>query len=81
MGIDWTCGAWRGIAAPAGTPPEIVAVLEKAIETVVKSDEFIKFMKNRGYGIYWLKSADFAKALAQADKDNGEIMKAAGIAK
>lgn len=81
LGIDWTCGAWRGIAAPAGTPPEIVAVLEKAIETVVKSEDFIKFMKNRGYGIYYLNSADFAKALSQADKDNGEIMKAAGIAK
>jgi len=81
LGIEWTCGAWRGIAAPGGTPPEIVAVLEKAIENVVKSDDFIKFMKNRGYGIYWLPSADFAKALTQADKDNGEIMKAAGIAK
>jgi len=21
MGIDWSCGVWRGIAAPAGTPP------------------------------------------------------------
>jgi tripartite-type tricarboxylate transporter receptor subunit TctC len=81
MGINWTCGAWRGIAAPKGTPPEIVAVLEKAVEKVVKSDEFIKFMKNRGFGIYWLNSAEFAKALAQADEDNGKIMKAAGIAK
>jgi tripartite-type tricarboxylate transporter receptor subunit TctC len=81
LGIDWSCGAWRGIAAPTGTPSEIVAVLEKAIETVVKSEDFIKFMKNRGYGIYYLNSADFAKALTQADKDNGEIMKAAGIAK
>jgi tripartite-type tricarboxylate transporter receptor subunit TctC len=81
LGIDWTCGAWRGIAAPKGTPKEIVAVLEKAIEKVVKSDEFVKFMKNRGFGIYYLNTADFAQALAQADKDNGEIMKAAGIAK
>jgi len=81
LGIDWTCGAWRGIAAPKGTPAEIVAVLEKAIEKVVKSDEFIKFMNNRGFGIYWLNSADFAKALAQADTDNGKIMKAAGIVK
>ena len=81
MGIDWTCGAWRGIAAPKGTPPEIVAVLEKAIEKVVKSDDFIKFMKNRGFGIYWLNSADFAKAIAKADEDNGKIMKAAGIVK
>jgi tripartite-type tricarboxylate transporter receptor subunit TctC len=38
-------------------------------------------MKNRGFGIYYLNTEDFAKAVAQADKDNGEIMKAAGIAK
>jgi len=81
MGIDWTCGAWRGIAAPKGTAPEIVAVLEKAIEKVVKSDDFIKFMKNRGYGIFWMNSGDFAQYLTRADKDNGEIMKAAGIVK
>ena len=81
MGIDWTCGAWRGIAAPKGTSPEIVAVLEKAIEKVVKSDDFIKFMKNRGYGIFWMNSGDFAQYLTKADKDNGEIMKAAGIVK
>ena len=81
LGVDWTCGAWRGIAAPKGTPKEIIAVLEKAIAKVVKSDEFVKFMKNRGFGMYYLNAADFAKALAQADKDNGEIMKAAGIAK
>ena len=81
LGIDWTCGAWRGIAAPKGTPSEIIEVLEKAIAKVVKSDDFIKFMKNRGFGIYYLNTADFAQALARADKDNGEIMKAAGIAK
>ncbi len=81
LGVDWTCGAWRGIAAPKGTPKEIIEVLEKAIAKVVKSDAFVKFMKNRGFGIYYLNTADFTKALAQADKDNGEIMKAAGIAK
>lgn len=81
MGIDWSAAAWRGIAAPKGTPPEIVAVLEKAIAKVHKSDEFIKFMKNRGYGMIWKNSAEFAKFLEKADKDNGEVMKAAGVRK
>jgi tripartite-type tricarboxylate transporter receptor subunit TctC len=81
LDINWTCGAWRGIAAPKGTPKEIIEVLEKAVAKVVKSEEFVKFMKNRGFGIYYLNTEDFAKAVAQADKDNGEIMKAAGIAK
>ncbi|MBT5871849.1 MAG: tripartite tricarboxylate transporter substrate binding protein [Candidatus Latescibacteria bacterium] len=81
MDMDWTCGSWRGIAAPKGTPKEIVEILEKAVTKVVKSAEFIAFMENRGFGISFLNAADFAKAMAKADKENGEIMKAAGIVK
>jgi len=81
IGINWSCGAWRGIAAPKGTSSQIVAVLEKALSKVNKSDDFIKFMKNRGYGLYWLDSKSFAKALTEADDANGKIMKAAGIIK
>jgi tripartite-type tricarboxylate transporter receptor subunit TctC len=80
-GADWTCAAWRGIAAPKGTSREIVAVLEKAIAKVHKSPDFLKFMKNRGYGVRWMDSATFSTFLAKADKDNGEVMKAAGIVK
>jgi len=81
LGFNWTCAAWRGVAAPKGTPPEIISVLGKAIARVHKSDDFIKFMKNRGYGIQWMDAAQFAKFLAEADKNNGEVMKAAGIVK
>jgi len=81
LGVDWTTAAWRGIAAPKGTPKEIVDVLEKAIAKVHKSPDFIKFMKNRGYGMIWKNSKDFAAMLEKADKDNGEVMKAAGIVK
>jgi tripartite-type tricarboxylate transporter receptor subunit TctC len=81
LGIDWTCGAWRGVMAPKDTPPEIVAVLEAAVKKIVDGAKFQEFMKNRGYGIYWLDSRAFADALVKADADNGKIMKAAGIAK
>ena len=81
LGIDWSCAAWRGIAAPKGTSPEIAAILEKAIAKVHKSPDFIKFMKNRGYGMVWKDSKTFMAFLEKADKDNGEVMKAAGIIK
>ena len=81
MGINWSCGAWRGVVSPKGTPPQIVAVLEKAIQKIVDSQEFKKFMKNRGYGIYWMDSESFARTLAEADEANGQIMKTAGIVK
>lgn len=79
MGVNWSCGAWRGVVVPKGTPPQIVAILEKALKKIVHGQEFKKFMKNRGYGIHWMDSKTFAKALAEADQTNGQIMKAAGI--
>ena len=81
LGSDWTCAAWRGITAPKDTPQEIVDVLEAAIAKVHKSEEFLKFMKNRGYGVRWMGSKDFATFIAKADKENGEVMKAAGLIK
>ena len=81
LGIDWIAAAVRGIVGPKGTPPEIVDVLEKAIAKVHKSDEFIKFMNNRGYGMIWKDSGAFGKFLEKMDADNGVVMKAAGIAK
>jgi tripartite-type tricarboxylate transporter receptor subunit TctC len=81
LGVDWTCAAWRGIAAPKGTPPEIAGIIENAVAKVHKSPDFIKFMKNRGYGMVWNDSKEFAAFLEKADKDNGEVMRAAGIIK
>ncbi|RJQ63257.1 MAG: tripartite tricarboxylate transporter substrate binding protein [Desulfobacteraceae bacterium] len=81
LGMDWTCAAWRGIAAPKGTPPEIINKLEKAVAKVHKSKEFLEFMNNRGYGIRWMDAKGFGQFMEKADKENGEVMKAAGIVK
>ena len=51
LGINWSMGAWRGIALPKGTSPEIVAVYEKALEKIVKSKEFVDFCHNGPFGI------------------------------
>jgi len=38
-GIDLVMGPFRGLAAPAGTPDEIIAVLEKAFTQALNSEE------------------------------------------
>ena len=81
LGINWTMGAWRGIALPKGTSPEIVAVYEKALDKVVKSKEFVDFMKAGPFGILYKPSGDFAKFLAQQDETMGVLMKEAGLTK
>ncbi|MBI2000671.1 MAG: tripartite tricarboxylate transporter substrate binding protein [candidate division NC10 bacterium] len=79
QGINWTMGAWRGIALPKGTPPEIVAVMEKALDKVVKSKEFVDFMNKGPFGILYKPAAEFGKFLAEQDETMGVLMKEAGL--
>jgi tripartite-type tricarboxylate transporter receptor subunit TctC len=81
LGINWTMGAWRGIALPKGTSPEIVAVYEKALDKVVKSKEFTDFMKAGPFGILYKPSGEFGKFLAEQDETMGILMKEAGLTK
>jgi tripartite-type tricarboxylate transporter receptor subunit TctC len=81
LGINWTMGAWRGIAAPKGTPPEIVAILEKALAKVVRTKEYNDFMNAGPFGILWSPSAEFGKFMAEQDATMGVLMKEAGVAK
>jgi putative tricarboxylic transport membrane protein len=78
-GLDWTTAAWRGIAAPKGTPKAVTDVLEKALDKIIHSQEYKDFLAKRGYGWNWADSADFGKFMAEADASNGEVMKAAGL--
>ncbi|HET7876301.1 MAG TPA: tripartite tricarboxylate transporter substrate binding protein [Methylomirabilota bacterium] len=81
QGIDWTMGAWRGIALPKGTSPEVVAVVERALEKVAKTPEFADFMKKNGFGVLWKRSGDFGKFMADQDESMGKLMKEIGLAK
>jgi tripartite-type tricarboxylate transporter receptor subunit TctC len=79
-GIDWEVGAWRGITAPAGTPDEVVAVLEDALQTVVQSDEFVEFMDDSGFGIVWRDAEEFGQFMQESNETMGGIMREAGLA-
>jgi len=81
QGMDWSVGAWRGIAMPKGTPADIVAVMEKALEKIVATKDFKEFMKNKGYGTLYRSSGEFKKFLAEADAANGTLLKETGIVK
>jgi tripartite-type tricarboxylate transporter receptor subunit TctC len=81
LGYNWTMGAWRGFALPKGTSAEIQGVYEKAFDKLVKSKEFVDFMKGGPFGILYKPSAEFAKFLAEQDATFGVLMKDAGITK
>jgi tripartite-type tricarboxylate transporter receptor subunit TctC len=81
MGIDYTTGAWRGMAGPKGLPKDIAEKLTAAFKKVNESKEFRDFMASRGFGVKWADAQGFAKFMEEGDKAMGVAMKAAGLAK
>ncbi|MFC7397726.1 tripartite tricarboxylate transporter substrate binding protein [Chelatococcus sp. GCM10030263] len=80
-GLDWTMGAWRGIAAPKGLPQDIADKLTAALEKINKSEEFQKFMNDRGFGISWAPGQEFGAFMAKSDESLGAVMKKVGLAR
>lgn len=81
LGIDYSVGAWRGIAGPKGLPPEIARALTAALKVAYESKEFQDFMASRGFGVTWADAAGFAAFMEKGDKSMAAAMKAAGLAK
>jgi tripartite-type tricarboxylate transporter receptor subunit TctC len=81
MGIDYSTGAWRGIAGPKDLPADVATKLTASLKKVFDSKEFKEFMANRGFGTVWGNAAEFAAFMDKGDAAMGVAMKAAGLAK
>lgn len=64
-GYDFTYGAYRGFAVPAGTPDEIVEKLSDALAQVMSSESVIKAFNDGGFPISYKNAADFQAMLDQ----------------
>ncbi|KQU49986.1 ABC transporter substrate-binding protein [Bosea sp. Leaf344] len=81
LGINYSVGAWRGIAGPKGLPAEIQATLMAELKKAYESKEFKDFMNARGFGMKFADQAGFTTFMAEGDKAMGSAMSAAGLAK
>jgi tripartite-type tricarboxylate transporter receptor subunit TctC len=81
MGIDYSTGAWRGIAGPKGLPADVSTKLTASLKKVFDSKEFKDFMGNRGFGTVWGNATEFAAFMDKGDAQMGVAMKAAGLSK
>ena len=80
QGIDVaTWGSVKGVAAPAGTPKEVVKYLEGNVLKICKDPEFQETMKNMNQPVMCLGSADFAKFIKQATDDYAKLIKELNI--
>lgn len=80
-GSDWTNGAWRGLAGPAGMPDGVITTLSKALEEIYQSDDYAKFLSSRGFGAQWAGPKEFGVFMEQEDSAKGKVLKAVGLAK
>jgi len=81
LGISYSTGAWRGIAAPRNLPPDMAKTLVAALERAYKAKEFTDFMNARGFGTIWADPEGFAAFMDKSDRAMGEAMRAAGLAR
>ncbi|QCR38421.1 tripartite tricarboxylate transporter substrate binding protein [Nissabacter sp. SGAir0207] len=57
--IDLVAGASRGLAAPAGTPPEVISKLEKALAEVVNDPEYQQAAKKAEMPLNYLDASQY----------------------
>jgi tripartite-type tricarboxylate transporter receptor subunit TctC len=81
MGIDYSTGAWRGIAGPKGMPADVQAKLVASLKKAYESKEYKDFMSGRGFGVKWAEGGGFAQFMDEGDAKMGQAIKAAGLAK
>ncbi len=70
---------WQGFFAPAGTPPEIVALLGGAIHEGLKKPEARQRIRDWGFEPVGSLPAEFNARLAEEDRIWGEVAVATGI--
>ncbi|MEX3007537.1 Bug family tripartite tricarboxylate transporter substrate binding protein [Hoeflea sp. TYP-13] len=81
QGVDVNISMWRGLAAPAGTPDDVVAKLQAAAEAAVASDQFKDAASNIGFSPAYLTSAGFGEVIETDDAFYGALLQQLGMAK
>ena len=74
----YASGVWFGLAAPAGTPTEVIAKLSAAAVQGTKSPEFVKRMTELGYNIMGAGASEMAEMTRTDIARWAPIIKASG---
>ena len=79
QGVDVALEAWRGIAAPKGTPKPVISMLEGAIRQTVATPEYAKASADLGVRPAYLPAAEFGELIAREDNELARLMRTIGI--
>ncbi len=81
QGVDINITMWRGLAAPAGTPSDVISKLDKAAKAAISTEAFQNAAGKIGFSTAYLGASDFGKLIAKDDKFYGDLLKELGLAK
>lgn len=81
QGVELNISMWRGLAAPAGTPADVVAKLQSAAEAAVASDQFQIAAGNIGFSPAFMTAEEFGALIEKDDGFYGDLLKQLGMAK
>jgi tripartite-type tricarboxylate transporter receptor subunit TctC len=81
QGYDVELVMWRGLAAPKGTPKDVIAKLEGAVRDVVADQRFQELSANLGFEPAFLPAAEFGTLMADDDMEIAGLMKQLGLEK
>jgi tripartite-type tricarboxylate transporter receptor subunit TctC len=76
---NFEASSWFGVAAPAGTPPAVVARLQKEIAAAVRQPTLVERFKKSGARLIGNTPEEFAQQIKNDRAMWGEVIKAAGI--
>jgi tripartite-type tricarboxylate transporter receptor subunit TctC len=78
-GVDVDITMWRGLAAPAGTPADVIAKLEAAAKAAVESAAFQDASGKIGFTPAFMNAEDFGKLIARDDKFYADLLAKLGL--
>lgn len=78
LGMEIVYAVNRGVVAPKGTPPEILAKLEEVLAKVAKDPAVVEAMKKQGTLVEFLGRAAYADFLRKNDRMNEDLAKSLG---
>jgi tripartite-type tricarboxylate transporter receptor subunit TctC len=81
QGFDAALDAWRGVAVPAGTPKNVIGMLEESIRKTVQSPDFEKASANLGVRPAFLPAAEFSGLISKEDAALSRLMQLIGLKK
>jgi tripartite-type tricarboxylate transporter receptor subunit TctC len=68
-------GSVKGVAAPKGTPPEVIRYLSERFKKVCDDPEFVKAMKDIGQPVMYQEPQEFGKFMKDGFAQFGQLIK------